>query len=410
MHITILALGSRGDIQPYAALGQGLKTSGHQVRFITFESFASLVAAHDLDFHPIQGDAQALVTNAGANMLALMRSFSALAQGYARDLSTSYLGDTDLIINQLPIGLYGFDLAEKYSVPMALAAVIPLTPTKTFPLVGLPQLSLPGYNKLTYYLAQQMTWQMFRGVINRWRREVLGLRPQTWRGYLHQLGTAPIPVLNGFSQHVVPRPADWGEFVHVTGYWFPEDKTWQPPDDLLAFLETGPPPVFIGFGSMPINNPTKTTKIILEAIKQSGQRAILHMGWGGLGQQDLPDSVFKITYAPYSWLFPRMAMVIHHGGSGTTAFGLRAGVPSCVVPFLFDQFYWGERIAALGVGPAPIPHKQLSVIRLSEAIQHGVNDASMRQKARVLGQKLQAENGLEQAVSLIPYLHDHHLI
>jgi sterol 3beta-glucosyltransferase len=154
MHITILALGSRGDVQPYATLGKGLKSVGHQVRFITFESFASLVAENELDFYPIHGNAQALVANAGADMLALIRSFGSLAEGYARDLSAPHLGETDLIINQLPAGLYGFDLAEKYGVPMALASVIPLSRTQAFPLMGFPKLPLPGCNKATYFLGR----------------------------------------------------------------------------------------------------------------------------------------------------------------------------------------------------------------------------------------------------------------
>lgn len=159
MHITILALGSRGDIQPYATLGHGLKSAGHQVRFITFENFASLVAENKLDFYPIQGNAQAIVANGGANMIGLMRSFGSLAERYARDLSAPQLGDTDLIINQLPAGLCGFDLAEKFGVPMALASVIPLARTRMFPLMGFPNLPLPGYNKATYYLGEQMAWQ-----------------------------------------------------------------------------------------------------------------------------------------------------------------------------------------------------------------------------------------------------------
>jgi sterol 3beta-glucosyltransferase len=175
MHITILALGSRGDVQPYATLGNGLKSAGHQVRFITFESFASLVAENELDFYPIHGNAQALVANAGADMLALMRSFGSLAEGYARDLSAPHLSETDLIINQLPAGLYGFDLAEKYGVPMAQASVIPMARTQAFPLMGFPKLPLPGYNKATYYLGEQLAWQMFRAVINRWRKQTLKL-------------------------------------------------------------------------------------------------------------------------------------------------------------------------------------------------------------------------------------------
>ncbi len=401
MHITILALGSRGDIQPYAALGNGLKAAGHQVRMITFESFAALVAENGLDFHPIRGDARTLVANAGANTLALIRSFSALAEGYARDLSAPHLAETDLILNQLPAGLYGFDLAEKYGVPMALASVIPLTRTRAFPLMGFPNLPLPGYPQMTYTLGEQMAWQMFRDVINRWRKQVLALPPVPLRGYFNRFGTQEIPILNGFSRHVVPRPDDWGGHIHITGYWFAEDDHWQPPDDLQAFIEAGSPPVFIGFGSMPVKDPRKTTAVILEALRQSGQRAILHAGWANLGDQPLPASVFKIHYAPYGWLFPRMAMLIHHGGSGTTAFGLRSGVPSCAVPFVFDQFYWGKRIAALGAGPDPVPYARLNAARLCKIIQHGVEDPEMRCQANKLGQKIGAENGLENAICKI---------
>lgn len=401
MHITILALGSRGDIQPYATLGNRLKAVGHQVRFITFESFASLVAENQLDFHPIRGNAQAIVSSGGADMLGLIRSFGSLAERYARDLSAPHLGETDLIINQLPAGLYGSDLAEKYHVPMVMASVIPLARTRTFPLMGFPKLPLPGYNKATYHLGEQMTWQMFRTVINRWRKETLSLPPLPIKGSFGQFGTHQIPILNGFSQHVVPRPYDWNEHIHITGYWFPENKQWQPSRDLSAFIEAGEPPVFIGFGSMPIKDPQRTTAIILEALKQSKQRGILHMGWGGIGDQSSPDYVFKIDYAPYDWLFPQMAMVIHHGGSGTTAFGLRSGIPSCVVPFVFDQFYWGERITQLGAGPKPIPFKELNVERLTEAIRLGVGSLQIKQNAFELGQKIREENGIENALNVV---------
>jgi UDP:flavonoid glycosyltransferase YjiC (YdhE family) len=404
MHITILALGSQGDIRPFATLGKGLKAAGHQVRFITFKSFAALVAEHELDFHPIQGNAQELVANAGADTLALIRSFGSLAEGYARDLSAPYLGETDLIINQLPAGLYGFDLAEKYGIPMVVAAVIPLARTKSYPLIGFPRLGLPGYNKVTYYLGEQMAWQMFRTVINRWRRQTLSLPPSPIAGYFDQLGTRRIPILNGFSQYVVQRPNDWGEHIHLTGYWFPEDKGWQAPAELQTFIEGGSPPIFIGFGSMPVKDPQKTTNLILAALKQSGQRAILHAGWGGLGNQALPDYVFRIDYAPYNWLFPRMAMVIHHGGSGTTSFSLRSGIPSCAVSFVFDQVYWGERIAELGVGPKPIRYKNLTVERLKEVIRVGVSNAQMRQNAAELGQRIRTENGIENASRVIAQL------
>jgi UDP:flavonoid glycosyltransferase YjiC (YdhE family) len=207
--------------------------------------------------------------------------------------------------------------------------------------------------------------------------------------------------LNGFSPQVVPRPTDWGPDIHITGYWFPKQAAWQPPDELQTFLDAGSPPVFIGFGSMPIRDPQRTTDLIVEALRQSGQRCILHLGWGRLGDRALPDFVHPIDFAPYAWLFSRMSMVIHHGGSGTTAFGLTAGVPSLVISFVFDQHYWGQRIAALGVGPQPIRYKDLSVAKLSNVIIESVSNVPWQQNALDLGQRIQAETGLENARQII---------
>jgi sterol 3beta-glucosyltransferase len=169
----------------------------------------------------------------------------------------------------------------------------------------------------------------------------------------------------------------------------------------LDFLDEGTPPVFIGFGSMPIRNPRRTTEMVLEALSRSGQRGVIHSGWGGLGDLNLPRNVCKVDYSLYSWLFARMAMIIHHGGSGTTAFGLRSGKPSCVVPFVFDQFYWGKRIAELGVGPRPIPFKKLTVDNLQEAIEIGVSDSQIQQNSSKLGERIRGENGIQAAVDLI---------
>ena len=337
-------------------------------------------------------------------MLGLVRSFTNLAKGYARSLSDPYLGETDLIINQLPGGLYGFDLVEKYNLPMMLASVIPLARTNTMPLMGFPALPLPGYNRMTYSFGERVLWQMFRSVINEWRTQTLKLSPLPLKGYFGQLGTKKIPILNRFSEHVVPRPADWNEHIHITGYWFPEEKQWEPPKDLLDFLDAGNSPVFIGFGSLPVKNPRRTTEIILEALKQSGQSGILHSGWGGLGDISFPKNVFKIEYAPYNWLFPRMSVIFHHGGSGTTSNALRSGIPSCVIPFVFDQFYWGRRTAQLGVGLQPIPIRKLTLGKLQQAIEIGSKDTHIRHDAIELGNKIRAENGVRSAVKILETL------
>jgi UDP:flavonoid glycosyltransferase YjiC (YdhE family) len=392
-----------------------LQAAGHRVRLATFENFEPLVAGQGLDFFPIRGDMQHILTGGGGQALAesgqnplrmawsALRLFGVMADGFARDLSSPELWDTELIINQLPGGLYGYDLSQKLDVPMILAAVMPLTPTRYQPMLAFPGLlaPIPGYNSFSHWLAYQLVWQGFRPAVSRWRQRTLSLSKAPIWGYSRLMKQQRVPVLNGFSEHIVPRPADWGEHIHITGYWFPEEEAWQPADDLRKFIEAGPPPVFIGFGSMPLRDPQGTTAIILEALKLSGQRAILQMGWGGLAEQELPDHVFKLDYAPYGWLFPRMAGTVHHGGSGTTAFGLRAGVPSIIVPFLFDQFYWGKQVAELGVRPAPIPHKELSAERLAEALTIVVNDREMGRRAAVLGEKIRAEDGLSAAVEAI---------
>lgn len=417
MDITIIALGSRGDVLPCAALGRTLREAGHRVRFATFAGFESLVAARGLDFFPVHGDAQAIMLSSGGQALArsgqsvvrmmagIMRSFGALAQDYARDLTVLASQPADLIVNQLGGGLYGYDLSEKLGAPMVAAAVMPLVPTRTQPMLAFPRWpsTLPGYNLLTYRLAYQLVWQAFRPTINRWRQEALSLDKAPLRGIFREMRES-MALLNGFSARVVPRPPDWGQQVHVTGYWFPEDREWQPPDDLLRFLNDGPPPIFAGFGSMPLGDAERVTDLVLEAMRLSGQRAIVHAGWGGAGGRALPEWAFGLDYAPYGWLFPRMAALIHHGGSGTTAFGLRSGVPAVVVPFLFDQFYWGRRIAELGVGPAPVPFGKLSAGRLVDAIRAATGDTEMRERARRLGTQIQGEDGLGSAVQVLESL------
>ncbi len=409
MRITVMALGSQGDVFPYALLGRALQDAGHRVLFTTFQSFAPLVTGLGLAFHPVRGDARAVLqgasalAGAGQDALrvtrAVLRAYGqAMVESYLEAFSAPPLLESEAVINQLPASLFGYDLAERLGVPYFEAAVIPLEPTRAWPLPLLPQRSLGGwYNRLTYALMRQVVWQAFRPAVNRYRA-VLGLPPAPLRGYPRRA----VPVLNGFSPHVVPRPPDWGDHVHVTGYWVPApDPAWQPPADLLAFLEAGPPPVFIGFGSMPLPDPDRTTALLLDALRRSGQRGLLHGGWAGIATHALPAGVFKIGYTPYDWLFPRVRAVVHHGGSGTTGAALRAGVPAILVPFAVDQYYWGGRVVALGVGPQPVPFNTLSAERLAYAIRVAVEHAPLRRRAAELGARLRAEDGLAQAVRVV---------
>lgn len=414
MHVTIIALGSRGDVTSYAVLGGALRRAGHRVRLATMQSFGGLAGRYGLDFFPLPGDAQALVQttattggiSGGKNILRLWAgiraSYGAMAKSWAERFSDLTLLETDVFINQLPGGLFGWDLAEKSGRPMLIAAVIPLAFTRTMPVMGFPALRLPGYNAISYRLAEQLVWSFFGPVVNRWRTRQLGLPSHPRGGYFAAL-RRNTPFLNGFSPLVVPPPPDWGPHIHTTGYWLPEQGSWQPPESLLRFLDAGPPPVFIGFGSMPVPDPAHTTKIIVEALRRSGQRGILHAGWAGLAQEDLPEHIYKIDDAPYDWLFPRMGMVIHHGGSGTTAFGLQSGVPSQVVSFTYDQPYWGRRIAALGAGTPPLSFDRLSAGALAESIQRGLHDPDMHLRTQQISAQLRQEDGLTKAVRLVEH-------
>jgi UDP:flavonoid glycosyltransferase YjiC (YdhE family) len=209
-------------------------------------------------------------------------------------------------------------------------------------------------------------------------------------------------MVSAYSPSIIPCPPDWPQTVHVSGYLFLDTAEYQnPSSELSVFIESGDPPIYIGFGSMGGKNPERLAKISIEALKKSGCRGILATGWGGLRPETVSKDIFLLDAAPHSWLFPRMAAVVHHGGAGTTAEGLRAGVPSIIVPFLFDQSFWGARIRRMGVGPNPIPKKRLTVNRLAEAIRLATTDSGMRERARACGEAVIAENGLASAVSIV---------
>jgi len=415
MRIAIIALGTRGDVQPYIALGKGLQAAGHTVRLLTHDNFAGLVQAHGLEFWSVKGDVQAVAESPEMRALLEKGNFLAITARTAKEAKRAALQwaqdglvacqGVELIVAGIG-GLYiGMALAEKFAIPFVQAPVVPFTPTAAFPGALLPESPprLGGlFNRISHQLTRQMMWQGFRGADRQMRQAVLGLPSAPFWGpeTTHQ-GHKRL-VLYGFSPSVLPKPADWGEAIQVTGYWFlPAATDWTPPPALVDFLQAGPTPVYIGFGSMVSRQPEATANLVVEALAKTKQRAILLTGWGGLRQEQLPETVFMVESIPHDWLFARVAAVVHHGGAGTTAAGIRAGVPSLVIPFFGDQFFWGQRVATLGVGPAPIPRKQLTVERLAAALQTMTTDQAMQQRAAQLGAQVQAEDGVARAVALI---------
>ncbi|WP_221088598.1 glycosyltransferase [Deinococcus aquaedulcis] len=408
MKITLFALGSQGDVQPYLALGAGLKQAGHTVAIASHENFEAAARGAGLAFWPMHGNTQALMAGAEmqallrrGNFLALQRYTAAAAQEAAGHWATQGLAaaqGADLIVTGLGGQSAAQAAAEKLRLPLVEAPVVPLTPTRAFPAPLLPAgvARLGGAaNLASYALARQALGLGMRAGTQTMRR-ALALPDQP----RPTPGVPPAPLLYGLSPSVVPRPRDWPAHVHLTGAWFLPQGPWTPPAALEAFLAAGPAPVSIGFGSMGLRDPADTTALVLDALAQTGQRAVLLSGWGGLAAGDLPNHVFAAPPLPHSWLFPRVSAVVHHGGAGTTAAGLRAGVPSVITPFFGDQPFWGERVRTLGAGPAPIPQRRLTARRLADALRQTQTPA-LRERAADLGRRIRTEDGVAEAIRLI---------
>ena len=409
MQIAIIAIGSRGDVQPYVALGKGLRDAGHAVKVLASSDFRELVTAQGLEFADVGGGLESVARGMQdllekGNFLKILASMNAAARQMAPRAAANGLeacrGADRIVAGLGGLGV-GFSLAEKLDLPFLPALVYPFTPTREFPavLAPLPESPLTApLNRASHRLARRMLWQTARAADDHARREVLGL-PAAGR---HGPFVPGRPILYGYSPLVVPVPADWDASNHVAGFWFlPPPAGWQPPVDLLDFLQAGPPPVYIGFGSMSSGRPGQAAALVLEALARTGQRGVLYAGWGGLQPGDLPANVYMTGSIPHSWLFPRMAAVVPHGGASTTAAGLAAGVPSVLIPFMGDQPFWGRRVQALGVGPRAIPRRQLTVERLAGAIRRALTDTDMRAAAAVLGERIRAEDGLRRAVRVI---------
>jgi len=413
MHITITTIGSRGDVQPCVALGLGLKQAGYQVRIASHGIFANLIGRCGLEFAPIEGNPrQTMEGQSGQAWLESGRNLLAFARGMQRVMDRTPIEktladtleacrDTNAIIYSL-FGAAGYHVAEMLGVPSLFALLQPFSRTRKFPAITLNR-SLGGrLNWMTHRIVEQMIWQMARTPYNRWRRESLKLKPLPFSGPFDMLYQKREPFVYGFSEHVVPRPRDWPDWHHITGYWFLDSADdWSPPASLVDFLSSGPKPIYVGFGSMSGRTARQLADLTVEAVTLAKQRAVLLGGWAEAHERELPDHIYAVESAPHEWLFPRVAAVVHHGGAGTTAAGLRAGVPSVIIPFFADQPYWGWRIHALGVGPKPIMRKELTAKRLAEAITRTVADEEMRRHAAELGEQIRAEDGIGTAVAII---------
>lgn len=403
MHVTLFTLGSRGDVEPYVALGRGLVVAGHTVRLSTHERYGTEISAAGLEFSPAAGDPRLMMQEeagklwleSGRNPIRIMRRLldvsGPIFRQYLQDCEAAMSGTDAVLFSVLAFPAY--HLAEAAGIPAVGAYLQPMTRTRQMPSL-FAKAGGPGFINLWSHIAtEQITWQPMRRTVNEWRLG-LGLEPLPRSGLYRPIYRS-MPVLYGFSPTVVPPPSDWPPQVKVTGYWARETNDRRP-QRLDRFLAAGPAPIYVGFGSRPERHPRALADLVLAAVRRAGQRAVLLTGWGGLRAADSGDDVLVVDEVPHSWLFPHMAAVVHHGGAGTTGTALHSGTPSIVVPSFADQFFWGERVQSLGVG-VNLPRRQLSVSALIEAIE-ATRQPNLRRRATELGTKLAVEDGVSRAV------------
>jgi len=316
MNITIISLGTRGDVQPYIALGLGLKKAGHNVKLATHGEFSSFVIAYGLDFSPVEGNIQALlegdagkgILGSGNNKFDFFRHFAVLARPLMKNIlvdSWKACQGADVILNSL-FGLFAAkSIAERLGIPYYPAMIFPETPTNVFAHnLFPPEIRLgPIYNRLTYSIVEGAFWYLFRNTFNDIRKEVLDL-PPIKKNPFRQMRKERVPVLYGYSASILPRPKDWKDWIHVTGYWFLDSQNvWQPPEDLVDFLKSGTKPVYIGFGSMSNRDPEKTTGTVIKALQIAKQRGIITSGWGGACEEQSTRRGVSYRFHP-----PRLAV------------------------------------------------------------------------------------------------------
>ncbi|KIV84457.1 hypothetical protein PV11_00233 [Exophiala sideris] len=442
MNIVIQIVGSRGDVQPFVALGQVLKNKyKHRVRIATHPTFRDFVTENGLEFFSIGGDPAELMAFMVKNP-GLMPGMDSLKSG---DVGKRRKGIYEIITGcwrstieagdgtgvQLADDSRSFDsaisfgtdptmkpfvadaiianppsfahvhIAEKLGIPLHLMFTMPWSPTQSFPhpLANIVSSNTDANmaNFVTYALVDMLTWQGLGDVINRFRERSLNLEPISIMWAPGMVSRLRIPWTYCWSPALIPKPADWGNYIDISGFFFLNLSTnYTPAQELADFLAAGPAPVYIGFGSIVVDDPNAMTKMIFEAIKKTGQRALVSKGWGGLGADELgiPEGVFMLGNCPHDWLFKHVSCVVHHGGAGTTAAGILAGRPTVVVPFFGDQPFWGAMTARAGAGPKPIPYKQLTADKLAAQIMAALKPESF-ERANELSMQIKAEDGTE---------------
>jgi UDP:flavonoid glycosyltransferase YjiC (YdhE family) len=407
----ILTSGTRGDVQPLLALAGGMRQAGCAVRVVTQPHFGALVEQRGLAFGALSATPSELLGAPGYERALLLGSqpvrglwHTARFVRHAGPLFERMLHSAwqhsrtaSSLVLTLPTAAWGLSIAEALDIPAALALLQPVGATGLFPSPLAPFRRSLGsaLNRLSHAIVERSLWLPWRAAINRWRVAHLGLAPLPRGGPFAVLGRN-IPVVYGISPHVVPPPPDWPDWRVVAGYWFLDRPPgWQAPAQLERFLERGPAPVYVGFGSMGLSDGGQATTLI-HALRLAGYRGVLALNPPPAAEL-LGDDMFVIGPTWHDWLFERVALVVHHGGAGTTAAALRAGVPAVIAPVGVDQYFWAARLALLGCGVDAGSLRTLTAERLAHALRQAAAPR-VRAQAQALSALIAGEHGLQRAL------------
>lgn len=399
--ITIICAGSRGDFQPYIALAQQLKKLGKEVRISGSNEAESLVRSYGIDYCPVEVNFEKLGVDpqlikeaqSADNPLKMFLTFNKMKNYGVKIAEETYssLKGSELIVYH-PGCTIGYFAAQEMGIPAVLATPFPMHKTDEYlSVVTYGKMKPSKLNKkISYKMLQSMLWLASSSTVKGHWKKHFGRLPKAF-GKPYEKINAQHPAVVSCSNFVFPRPKDWNNNIHQSGYWFVEENIdYIPSKELTDFLRKGEAPVYIGFGSVFNNNEKdELVGLIIDAMKKCGKRGII----SGMGDIDnLPDNLIAVDNIPHTWLFKNVSVVCHHGGAGTTAAGFRAGTPSVIIPFSNDQFAWAHRAYDLGVGAKPIYKKDLTSDKLAQGIDFALTKEIVN-NAKALAQNIATENG-----------------
>jgi sterol 3beta-glucosyltransferase len=412
MKVSILTLGTRGDVQPYVALGEALINKGHQVVICTGMSFRSLIESHGVSFYPASADlmeileseeGRAIFSGGAINPIKMMDyAKRIITPAYRKSMEDFYVASkgADIIIFH-PKALGACDIADYYGIPAVCMPPVPII----YPITEFPNLAVSptrnlgaGLNKLSYQVSTLAEGSYIKQ-INNFREKTLRLPPRKSGAYNKQVGKHSLRIVYPISELLFPEVNSWKGKVDLTGFFYLNEEENRLEAEIEQFLEQGEPPILITFSSMPLKDPDTFQKNLLQALEQAHQRAILLTGASGL-KLESNQQILVVKRASHRWLMPRCGGIIHHGGVGTLAEALLSGIPQFIIPFSVDQPFWAHRLNQMGLSLKPLKEKQLTVEQLVSAFRE-MKDERRIVKAKEFGQKISKEDGLSNAVLLL---------